>query len=254
MLRAAELLAFGAAAAGLHLALLAGVDAPTGGAPADAGAPASLAVAAPDAGLRELVEAWRAPPDAATAPREPTPPRSAAAPAGAGAGGPPVVPAAPSGLGDAPEPEVAPQRDAPPEPARPRPRPESISPPARPAPASPGSAGRAAARAPVPAPAGPAEATLRRTLAAEVRAAIAGAQRYPARAAERGVAGAPTLRLTISRDGALLGAAVTASSGSALLDRAAVAAARDVGRYPAAPEGLRGGSFTFEVRLVYDLR
>jgi protein TonB len=97
-------------------------------------------------------------------------------------------------------------------------------------------------------------AALTRELATAVRAAIARAQRYPAQARSRGIAGTAVIQVTIGRDGGLWRVELVSSSGSGLLDAAAVAAAQSVGRYPAAPADLQGASFTFEAGLVYDLR
>lgn len=115
----------------------------------------------------------------------------------------------------------------------------------------------AAGTAPRPAASGlPAAeaAALTRGLATAVRAAIARAQRYPPQARSRGITGTAVIRVTIGRDGGLRGVALVRSSGSEMLDAAAVASARAVGRYPAAPDDLPGESFTFEAGLVFDLR
>jgi TonB family protein len=50
----------------------------------------------------------------------------------------------------------------------------------------------------------------------------------------------------------VLGAGVVRSSGAVVLDRAALEAARRA-RVPAAPAGLEGEVFEFEVRLVFAL-
>jgi periplasmic protein TonB len=141
-----------------------------------------------------------------------------------------------------PEAAPTPANLAPAAAARPRPRPESPAPERGAA----GSADRAAAAAPP----GPSAADLRAGLAAAVHAALAEAQVYPRRARDRGVTGAAGLSLTITRDGRLLAARLAASSGSAALDAASLAAARNA-NYPAAPAALPGAHFTFTVRLVF---
>jgi protein TonB len=265
VIRAVEALVFGGAAVGLHLAVLGAFDAPGGGEPAQAGAPSVVAMQAPDAALRALVADWERPPELAAAP-EVVPPAGAEAPELPVAMAAPEMPAAPAAPTAAlPEraPEVA--RDAVRRPApRPMARPADlvavapaerpVAEPARPpAPAAAGSAGTAVRPAASGVPAAEA-AALTRQLATAVRAAIARAQRYPAQARNRGITGKSVIRVTIGRDGGLRNLALVRSSGSDLLDAAAVASAQAVGRYPAAPADLPGASFTFEAGLVFDLR
>jgi protein TonB len=64
-----------------------------------------------------------------------------------------------------------------------------------------------------------------------------------------GPGGTTRLRLTVTADGRLAGAAIAASSGHAALDRAALAAVR-AARYPPAPRGLPPGSYTFTLPLT----
>jgi protein TonB len=267
VIRALEALVFGGAAVGLHLAVLGTFEMPGGGEPAQVGAPA-VAMQAPDAALRALVADWERPPEPAAAP-EVVPPAGAAAPDLPVAAAAPEMPAALAAPAAAlPEraPEVARdavRRPAPRPLARPadlvavapaeRPAAEPARPPAPAAPAASGAAGTAALPAASGVPAAEA-AALTRELATAVRAAIARAQRYPAQARNRGITGTSVIRVTIGRDGGLRNVALVRSSGSDLLDAAAVASARAVGRYPAAPDDLPGESFTFEAGLVFDLR
>jgi protein TonB len=265
VIRAVEALVFGGAAVGLHLAVLGAFDAPGGGEPAQVGAPA-VAMQAPDAALRALVAEWERPPELAAAP-EVVPPAGAVAPDLPVVAAAPEMPAAPPA---AALPERAPEvardavrRPAPRPLARPadlvavapaeRPVAEPARPPAPAAPAASGAAGTAARPAASGVPAAEA-AALTRELATAVRAAIARAQRYPAQARNRGITGTSVIRVTIGRDGSLQRVALVRSSGSELLDAAAVASAQAVGRYPAAPADLPGASFTFEAGLVFDLR
>jgi protein TonB len=264
VIRALEALVFGSAAVGLHLAVLGTFDLPGGGEPAQAGAPA-VAMQASDAVLRALVAEWERPPAPAAAP-EVTPPARAAAPDLPVAAAAPEMPAAPAAPG-AVLPEAAPEvaRDEGRRPAaRPLARPAElvavapaerpVAEPARPpASAAPGAAGTAARPAAAGVPAAEA-AALTRGLATAVRAAIARAQQYPPQARSRGITGTAVIQVTIGRDGGLQRVVLARSSGSELLDAAAVASAQAVGRYPAAPDDLPGASFSFEAGLVFDLR
>lgn len=92
------------------------------------------------------------------------------------------------------------------------------------------------------------------SLGAAVRAAIEREKSYPRRARMRGVEGLLALQVTISRDGRLLGAGIARSSGEAMLDDAALDAARSVGRYPSAPGDLPGAEFSFVIPIAFQLR
>ena len=61
----------------------------------------------------------------------------------------------------------------------------------------------------------------------EVVASVHAAIRYPKRAVRRGIEGSLELDVTLGTDGKLLGVSIASSSGQALLDEAAVAAARE---------------------------
>jgi periplasmic protein TonB len=268
VIRAIEALVFGSAAVGLHLAVLGAFDLPGGGEPAQAGAPAAVAMQAPDAALRALVAEWERPPETTVAPEAAVPLPTAAPdlPATTAAPEMPAAPAAPMAILPEAPPQAAHSEVARPA-ARPLARPadlaavrpvtvpaaEPATRPAATAPSAAGSAGVAARPAASGVPAAEA-AALTRELAAAVRAAIARAQSYPAQARSRGIAGTAVIQVTIGRDGGLRQVELVRSSGSGLLDAAAVAAARAVGRYPAAPANLPGASFTFEAGLVFDLR
>jgi protein TonB len=135
---------------------------------------------------------------------------------------------------------------------RPRPRPPPA--PARVPAASPpvaGAAGAAAGASAGSAP-GPGAAALREGYWAAVRAAIARAQVYPRAARERGVEGAAVLRLVVGRDGHLRLLRLTRSSGSAVLDRASVDAARTAG-LPVPPPALGDGDLDFAVTLRFEI-
>ena len=244
---ALEVAAFGGLALGLHVVALAALPGPpSGGAPARAGAP--IAVAAPDAALRSLVADWEAPPEASQTPdrlAEPGVPDPAA----------PAVSSNPRVASLAPA-MARPDGIAAPEmPRDPAARPPATRPKARPfaAPASaPGAAGAVRETVAAPAP-GPSAAALERGLGAEVRAALARAQRYPDRARRRGLTGTTLLDVTITRTGYLVGARVARGSGADVLDRESLAAARRAA-FPEAPADLAGARFTFRVALDYRLR
>ncbi|WP_212525798.1 energy transducer TonB, partial [Actibacterium sp. MT2.3-13A] len=172
------------------------------------------------------------PPDATPSPvHAPAPRLSAAAPA---------APAAPAAL---PGP-AAPPSDAPAPPPRPAPAP----PPAPPQKAA-GSGGRQAAGDHGPAEVSTAEAALRQSEMARWKSAIGAAierrKRYP-----RGTraAGRVQLGIVITRQGDLASVTVTRSSGSALLDEAALSTVRRA-RLPAAPKALSEPRYSFSLSL-----
>ncbi len=84
-----------------------------------------------------------------------------------------------------------------------------------------------------------------------IRARIEQHKRYPAEARNRRLSGTTTVRMEVARDGRLLSAAVSASSGHGVLDRAALDAVRDAGRFTAAPEELREASFRFDLPVSF---
>ena len=84
-------------------------------------------------------------------------------------------------------------------------------------------------------------------------AAMLRARVYPPAAKGRGLMGTARVYLDVARDGSLLQAGLMTSSGSASLDRAALAAAERA-RFPAAPDGLPGASFAFMQDLEFEAR
>lgn len=259
-----------------HLLVLGGVGpdlgAPVAGAGADAPAVAPVEIGFADADLRALVESWSAPPAVET-PVEPAPATVQTARVSRDPAMPPTpatVARQPERLALAPPVPVHVAREAPrsapvlaavPSPRR---RPDDLAPRTT-APAQVRSAVREVApRATVPAqgrgreaapsPSGSEQTRLDRTYGETVRAEIARRRSYPAAAQARGQTGRVTLRVTVSAEGALLGSGVLISSGEALLDRASLDAVTRVGRFPAAPTGLRQPRFTYDVQLVYALR
>ena len=81
-----------------------------------------------------------------------------------------------------------------------------------------------------------------------IRKRIEAKKAYPA--AAMGAVGTVTVRLTVSRTGQLLGVAVTASSGVAALDRAAIKAVQSA-RFPKAPDAIAGDSASFTLPMKF---
>jgi len=84
---------------------------------------------------------------------------------------------------------------------------------------------------------------------AAIRARIERRKRYPSGA--RGASSTVTVRLTVSRAGALAGVSVARSSGHPALDQAAVAAVRAAAGFPAAPMGLGDASYSFTLPMAF---
>ena len=61
------------------------------------------------------------------------------------------------------------------------------------------------------------------------------------------------LQITVDRAGHLTAVGIVQSSGSAVLDAAAVKAVKSAGRFPKAPKGLGDASATFTLPLRYDV-
>lgn len=76
-------------------------------------------------------------------------------------------------------------------------------------------------------------------------------KRYPDDAARRRISGATKLAVTIDRGGRLAGARVTASSGHAILDQEALAAAQRAAPYPRPPDGVGGATVAIAVTLRF---
>lgn len=83
-----------------------------------------------------------------------------------------------------------------------------------------------------------------------IRHGIERRKRYPRGTSASGTA---QLRITISRQGRLIGVSVTRSSGNPSLDRAAVEAVRRT-RYPSAPRGLSQPSYAFNLPIAFQRR
>jgi TonB family protein len=86
----------------------------------------------------------------------------------------------------------------------------------------------------------------------QVREAISRVRVYPMSARARGVTGATTLLVTVSRSGRLEAVRVVESSGVASLDAANLRAARSA-KLPPAPAGLDAPRLEFKIRFVFTL-
>ncbi len=256
MMRVVEIAAFGLVATGLHVAVVAQWgDALSGGAvPAASGSIKAVSVSHADSSLQDLVTAWRTPPVTGGVTRRAVPDPIA----------PPLPDLARKVPAEKPEtPRISALEpvSAASEPVRqpdratalaPRARPEDMrATRAAPAATSRGSAGRAAASDEQTIPAGN-DAGLEAAHAAAVRGALAQARHYPDRARDRGIVGRPVLALDLDRSGRLISVALRQSSGSDLLDRASLEAARRA-RFPAAPPALTRQRFSYEVGVTYAL-
>jgi protein TonB len=112
--------------------------------------------------------------------------------------------------------------------------------------AGPGTAPMAAAGMPPVVPAAASAPDPCRAAAAQLRAAVDGQTRYPPLARRRRVAGTTVVSFTLAPNGTLQDARVAASSGTALLDDAALAAVRDAAPYPV-------GGCRFELPVRFSL-
>ncbi|MFN4156415.1 MAG: TonB family protein [Paracoccaceae bacterium] len=280
-----------ALAIGLHLGAFAFRPAPAGAVSSGSGGEALVSLQAADASLAELVADWDRPPqavpDPAPALAQPgasAPPPRLAAPADTTPALSSLPPLALPRIADTafvadvtlpePLPEVAELTQPEPEPG-PKPRPKARPDPAPEKPevttqqpkkprASTPSSGQAAQKSAgagggaQAGQSGQAQAAtlsaarvkdLKNTWGASIRSRVERRKRYPA--AARGASGTVTVRLTVTRAGALTGAAVASSSGSPALDEAALSAVRSAGPFPAAPNGLTEASHSFTLPMKF---
>lgn len=93
-------------------------------------------------------------------------------------------------------------------------------------------------------------ADLKAAWGAKVQARVERRQTYPAEGG--GASGMVKLQLTVAPSGALLGVTVTASSGSAALDRAALRAVQGAAPFPKAPRGLTEPGYRMALRLRFN--
>jgi protein TonB len=76
---------------------------------------------------------------------------------------------------------------------------------------------------------------------------------YPVMARKGRTEGIVIIRGTLARNGSLRECIVNRSSGSSLLDNAAVRAVRSVGQFPPVPPELHGGELVFELPVSFRL-
>ncbi|MCI4661009.1 MAG: TonB family protein [Neomegalonema sp.] len=87
----------------------------------------------------------------------------------------------------------------------------------------------------------------------EIHRAIARSKHYPPRARARGVTGSVRLILVVARNGRLIEAILERSSGSALLDKAALRAAQRAAPFSAAPAAIGADGHRFATQVRFDL-
>ena len=278
MKRGLEVILFLAMAGGLHLAGLAQLPAPKGADSAGQAGQAVVSVQAASQTAAEMVKRWERPPetaaqidapetvqppDAPIKPRRPTMakpvrripvaglsmPQTDSAPDSSVAQSPPPPPR--------PEPKVQPAKE-PPAPAKAKPKPK---PKPEPAPKTPPRKATQASGSGGGANAGEAKSSRAATLSkgqiqslaaqwgAQIRRKIERRKRYPSGA--RGASGTVTLRIAVSRAGALRGVSVARSSGHNALDKAALRAVKAARRFPAAPNGLTNSSYSFTLAMQF---
>lgn len=86
-----------------------------------------------------------------------------------------------------------------------------------------------------------------------VRERIKQVQRFPPEVRHLTAGTAATVRFTLFKDGTVQNPEVTRSSGSRVLDNAALAAVRNAVPYPAFPEGQTGYSLRLELPIIFQL-
>jgi protein TonB len=276
MKRALEVVLFLAMAGGLHLAGLAQLPAPKGADSAGQSGQAMVSVQAASQTVTEMVERWEQPPEVTaqidapetvqppdapvqqpnpvmTKPIRRTPmpglsmPQTDTAPDARVAKAPPPPPK--------PEPKVQPAEE------RPAPAKAELKPKPKPAPKTPPRKATQASGSGGGANAGSAKSSRAATLSkgqiqslaaqwgAQIRRKIERRKRYPSGA--RGASGTVTLRIAVSRAGALRGVSIARSSGNSALDKAALRAVKSARRFPAAPNGLTNSSYSFTLAMQF---
>jgi len=86
-----------------------------------------------------------------------------------------------------------------------------------------------------------------------IRQAVDAHKHYPRMARRLGVEGRVVLAFTLRADGRLAGVRVAESSGSELLDEAALQAVRDAAPFPPFPEGVGRERWDFTLPLYFAL-
>ncbi|MEM9060869.1 MAG: TonB family protein [Pseudomonadota bacterium] len=94
----------------------------------------------------------------------------------------------------------------------------------------------------------------RKTFLTAVRRAVERKKRYPKRAKRRGTTGTAKIRITLDASGRLVSASMTSSSGESILDDAAMAAIKRVGRFPKIPEEMGQSQVKVTLPIAFRLR
>ena len=280
MKRGLEIILFLVLAGGVHLAGFAQLPSPKGADSAGQAGQAVVSVQAASQSVTEMVARWERPPEtvqtvnaleamqppdtsmqppkpvmAEPVRRIPSPglsvPQTDTAPDVRVAKAPPPPPD--------PEPKVQPSRERPkarPAPARTEPKPKATASPKTPARTptrASGSGGGANAGSTRTSRAATLSSGQIQSLTAQwgakIRRKIERRKRYPS--AARGASGTVTLRIAVSRSGALGGVSVVRSSGHSALDKAAVRAVKAAHHFPAAPKGLTKSSYSFTLAMQF---
>lgn len=270
-MRVIEAALFLSLATGVHLGFWAASPQPQGATAAGDQGTDRISVSAASASQAALVNGWTRPPDVAPAPlpvaQAPAPHQAAPPPAPVGDTPARLRPMPAIAAPTAPslpriDTATAAPRPAPTEVARPRPRPDRQTATAAktPAPSQAAAAHRTArgkARSEVSGSGGnnasqalsPAQTNaLRATWGADIYARVRRNMTYPRGSRDSGTT---RLALTVARNGRLEGAQVVTSSGSAALDRAALRAVTQAGRFAGAPAGLTQASYSFSLALTF---
>ena len=139
-----------------------------------------------------------------------------------------------------------------PQPPRPQPKPEPE--PVKEAPVQPPAPARPAEPAKAPAPPPAPAASTAPSWESEVMGRLGRFKRYPPAARSRGTEGQVIIAFTVDGQGRVLEASVANSSGSSLLDRAALAAVREAQPLPVPPaERLRNGTINLRAPFTFNL-
>jgi protein TonB len=77
---------------------------------------------------------------------------------------------------------------------------------------------------------------------------------YPAEAQSRGITGVARVRFSLASSGAVIGASLAGSSGTSVLDQAAVAMVRRASPFPAFPAGIARAQLDFAAPIRFDIR
>ncbi len=155
-----------------------------------------------------------------------------------------------------PEPpnKAKPERREPKPERRERPRPRVAEKPAAAPPSNPRQGRASSSRENMAASAASADPNARARYVAQISAAVRSRLRYPSGARSQGMSGVATVRFTLNRSGAVLGAALVRSTGHSALDQAALAAVRPGSAFPPAPDGVPQQQITFVVPLRFSLQ